>query len=181
MMDIMLDIETLSTLPNSVILTFGAVKFDPFGSDVDTDKGLYFRIDVDEQIQLNRHVYQGTVDWWGTQPEEVREEALGEKDRIPVEEFCNSLNRFLVGVDNIWAQGPAFDIVILEDLYRQLERPIPWQFWQIRDSRTLFGVHGDPREKGRHGAHNALVDCYYQARAVQDVYKKVGVKKREWT
>ena len=71
----MLDIETLSTLPNSVILTFGAVKFDPFGSDVDTDKGLYYRIDVDEQLQLNRHVYQGTVDWWGTQPEDVREEA----------------------------------------------------------------------------------------------------------
>lgn len=180
-MDIMLDIETLSTLPNSVILTFGAVKFSPFADDVDTDKGLYYRIDVDEQIQLNRHVYQGTVDWWGTQSEEVREEALGEHNRISLNEFCNSLNKFLVGVDNIWAQGPAFDIVILEDLYRQLGRPIPWQFWQIRDSRTLFGVHGDPREKNRHGAHNALIDCYYQARAVQDIYKTVGIKRREWT
>ena len=88
------------------------------------------------------------------------------------------LNRFLVGIDNIWAQGPAFDIVILEDLYRQLGRPIPWNFWQIRDSRTLFSVHGDPRKKDRLGAHNALIDCYYQARAVQHIYKSVGIQKR---
>lgn len=177
-MDVMLDLETLSTVPNSVILTFGAVKFSPWDSDVNHEQGLYFRIDVDEQLSLNRHVYQGTVDWWGTQPEEIREEALGESGRVSLEEFCNSLNRFLVGVDNIWAQGPAFDIVILEDLYRQLGKPIPWNFWQIRDSRTLFSVHGDPRKKDRHGAHNALIDCYYQARAVQDIYKTVGIKKR---
>jgi len=103
---------------------------------------------------------------------------LGEDGRISLEKFCNDLNRFLVGIDNIWAQGPAFDIVILEDLYRQLGRPIPWNFWQIRDSRTLFSVHGDPRKKDRLGAHNALIDCYYQARAVQHIYKSVGIQKR---
>ena len=177
----MLDLETLSTLPNSVILTIGAVKFDPFGSDVDTDKGLYYRIDVDEQIALDRHVLESTVEWWGKQDPEVREEALGEHDRVGLTEFTNSLNRFLVGVNNIWAQGPVFDIVILENLYRQLSKPIPWQFWQIRDSRTLFGVHGDPRGKDRAGAHNALIDCYHQARAVQDIYKQADIKKREWS
>ena len=94
--------------------------------------------------------------------------------------MLDELNRFLVGADNIWCQGPAFDIVILEDLYRQMERPTPWQFWQIRDSRTLFGVHGDPRKKDRHGAHNALIDCYYQARAVQQIYNNAGIKKRTY-
>jgi len=67
-MDVMLDLETLSTVPNSVILTFGAVKFSPWDGDVDQGQGLYYRLDVDEQLQLNRHVYQGTVDWWSTQP-----------------------------------------------------------------------------------------------------------------
>jgi len=50
--------------------------------------------------------------------------------------------------------------------------------WQVRDSRTLFGVHGDPRDKGAKGAHNALIDCYYQAQAVQQIYKQQGIKKR---
>lgn len=174
-MDVMLDIETLSTRPESVIVTIGAVKFDPWGEDVDTDNGLYYRINVDEQLALDRHVLESTVEWWGTQPEDVREEALGEGNRVSLDEMTRGLNKFLVGIDNIWCQGPAFDIVILENLYRQLAKPTPWQFWQIRDSRTLFGVHGDPREKDRKAAHNALMDCYYQAIGVQQVYKKAQV------
>jgi hypothetical protein len=178
MMDVMLDIETLSTRPEAVVLTLGAVKFDPWADEVNTETGLYIRIDVDEQLTLNRHVQQDTVDWWGRQPEDVREEALGEQERTSLDASMDQLNKFLVGSNNIWCQGPAFDIVILENLYRQLNRPAPWQFWQIRDSRTLFGVHGDPRNKNAVGAHNALIDCYYQAMAVQQVYKIANVLKR---
>ena len=135
------------------------------------------RVDVDEQLALDRHVLESTVEWWGKQDEAVREEALGEHDRESLDTMTRALNKFLVGVENIWCQGPAFDIVILENLYRQLSKPTPWQFWQIRDSRTLFGVHGDPREKGRAAAHNALMDCYYQARGVQDIYQRAGVER----
>jgi hypothetical protein len=174
----MLDIETLSTRPESVVLTLGAVKFDPWAADVDTDNGLYIRCNVDEQISMGRHIQDETLAWWGKQAEDVREEALGDHDRTGMNDMLDQLNRFLVGSNNIWCQGPAFDIVILENLYRQMERPTPWQFWQIRDSRTLFGVHGDPRDKGAKGAHNALIDCYYQARAVQQVYKQQGIVKR---
>ena len=174
-MDVMLDIETLSTRPESVVLTIGAVKFDPWGDDVDAEHGLYHRVNVDEQIALGRHVQEETVAWWGKQPADVFEEAMGENDRVSLDTMCADLNRFLVGVDCIWCQGPAFDIVILENLYRQLVKPTPWQFWQIRDSRTLFGTHGDPREKDRKAAHNALMDCYYQAIGVQHIYKLVRV------
>ena len=61
MADIMLDIETLSTRPEAVVLTLGAVKFDPWASEIDTDTGLYVRVDVDEQLALGRHVRQDTV------------------------------------------------------------------------------------------------------------------------
>jgi len=174
----MLDIETLSTRPDAVVLTLGAVKFDPWSNEVDTDSGLYIRCNVDEQISLGRHVQEETLTWWGKQAEDVREEALGDHNRVNVHDTLDQINRFIVGSNNIWCQGPAFDIVILENLYRQVDRPAPWQFWQIRDSRTLFGVHGDPRDKGAKGAHNALIDCYYQAQAVQQVYKQQGVEKR---
>jgi len=177
-MDIMLDIETLGTRPQSVVLTVGAVKFDPYASDVNTDDGLYVRINVDEQIALGRHVHQDVIDWWGKQAEDVREEALGDHERDSVSSFLGKLNKFLVGTDNIWCQGPAFDAVILEDLYRDMETPMPWNFWQIRDSRTLFKTFGDPRDKDAKGAHNALIDCYYQATAVQQIYKQQGLKKR---
>jgi hypothetical protein len=176
-MDVMLDLETLGTRPGCVILTLGAVKFDPY-SLREPGPGIYFRIDVDEQTALGREVQEDTLAWWISQADDIREEALGETDRVSLDTLYRDLNRFLVGVDNIWAQGPVFDIAILENLYRQCGWPTPWQFWQISDSRTLFKVHGDPRIKGKAGLHNALEDCVSQAVAVQQVYNKLGIEKQ---
>jgi len=175
-MDVMLDIETLDTLPESVILTIGAVKFDPF-SDFIGD-GLYIKPDVDEQSAKGRTINEDTLNWWMNQAEDVREEALSMDDRIPVEEMYRQLNRFLVGVENVWAQGPVFDMVILANIYRQYSWPTPWQYWQVRDSRTLFGTHGDPRAKGKAGLHNALEDSVSQAQAVQQIYQRLQLKPR---
>ena len=178
-MDIMLDLESLGTRPDCAILTLGAVKFDPFTPDAFGDS-LYFRIDVDEQLALGREIQQDTLNWWARQADDVREEALGEEGRVSLETMYRDLNRFCVGVENIWCQGPAFDIVILENIYRQQGWPTPWQFWQIRDSRTLFGVHGDPREKGKAGLHNALEDCVSQAQGVQQIYHALRLEKRTY-
>jgi len=170
-MDIMLDIETLATSPDAVVLTFGAIKFDPFDSSKPMDQGLYMRVNVDEQIALGRRVDEGTVDWWGTQSAEVREEALGETDRVSIEDFTKALNKFVVGATRIWAQGPVFDIVILENLYRQIGKPAPWQYYAIRDSRTLLKALGDDR-KGGALLHNALADAVSQAGAVQSAVNR---------
>ena len=175
-MDVMLDLESLGTRPDCAILTLGAVKFDPYTPN-GFGETLYFRIDVDEQLELGREIQQDTLDWWAKQADDVREEALGEHDRISLESMYHQLNKFLVGVGNIWCQGPAFDIVILENIYRQKGWPTPWQFWQIRDSRTLFGVHGDPREKGKAGLHNALEDSISQAQGVQEIYHRLKISK----
>ena len=175
-MDVMIDIETLATTPDSVILTLGALKFDPKSNA--EGNSIYHRLDVDSQLKIGRRVDDGTLEWWGKQALQVREEALGTTNRQALDEVFDSISRFMVGVDNIWAQGPAFDIVILEDVLRQIKRPIPWQFWQIRDSRTLFKlVNEDPRPKNFEGAHNALTDCYYQAKAVQKVFRLLGLNR----
>lgn len=170
-MDIMLDIETLATSPDSVILTFGAIKFDPFDSSKPMDQGIYFRVNVDEQIAMGRNVDDGTVAWWGTQSDEVREEALGENDRVSLEDFTRQVNKFVMNATRVWAQGPVFDIVILENLYRQLGKPAPWQYYTIRDSRTLLKALGDDREGGAL-LHNALADAVSQAQAVQSAVKR---------
>lgn len=174
-MDVMIDLETLGTKHDAVVLTLGAVKFDPYSEGV-TDQTLYFKIDVDQQVTLGREVNDKTVEWWGTQPDVVREEAFSEIDRVSLDDATAQLNKFLVGVTNIWAHGPAFDIVILEDLYRQLGKPIPWNFWQIRDSRTLFCLGVDPRDKNREDLHNALGDSISQALGVQKVFSQLNLK-----
>ena len=170
-----LDIETLSTTPDSVILTIGAVKFDPY-SDYISDDALYLKIDIEQQLEMGRNVSDDTIEWWAKQDPKVREEAIGDSgDRISVQQLQRELNKFLVGASDIWCQGPVFDIGILENLYRQISCPIAWNFWQVRDSRTLFGVHGDPREKNKTGLHNALEDAYSQAVGVQTIYRRLNL------
>ena len=174
----MLDIETMGFRPECVVLTFGAIKFDPYNPGLEPHTGFYQRLNVDEQLALGRTVDDSTMEWWSQQAESVREEAFADEDRVSLVEFAKELNKYMVGVDNIWAQGPTFDFVIIENLFRMIDVPVNWQFWQIRDSRTLFQVAGDPRKADRAEAHNALADCYYQAKGVQDVFKQLGVQKR---
>ena len=171
----MIDLETLSTNPNATILTVGGVKFNPLNS-IEPSQGMYFRVDVDSQTSMGREVMPETLDWWATQPKEISDEALGDKDRISLEEMVKTINKWSVGVDVFWCQGPLFDYAILQNIYKQLGHPVPWQYWQIRDSRTLFSlVPADLNEK-RSGKHNALEDCYFQAKKVQKVYEQLRLK-----
>ena len=171
----MIDLETLSTNPNATILTVGGVKFDPY-TVAEPSQGMYFRVDVDSQTEMGRDVMQETVNWWSKQPKEISDEAFSDDNRASLDDMIKKINKFSVGVDVFWCQGPLFDYAILQDIYKQLGYPVPWQYWQIRDSRTLFSlVPKDPNEK-RTGLHNALEDCYFQAKKVQRVYKQLGIK-----
>ena len=172
----MIDLETLDTKPSCTILSLGAVKFDPM-SDAEPHSELYFKINIDEQSQLGRTVSDDTIAWWAKQDAKVQEEAFSEDGRVGVETVANELTKWIHNTDVIWGHGYGFDITILEDYYRMLNRPIPWQFWQVRDSRTLFTAmkNGDPRKGMQTDLHNALADAYYQAKSVQMAYKELGI------
>ena len=175
MIHAMIDLETLSTKPNAVILTIGGVKFDPY-SNTEPTNGMYYRIDVDSQTAMGRDVMEDTVEWWGKQAEDVREEALGDHDRIDLKYFIKQLNKWSVGVDVNWCQGTLFDFAILQHFYAQMKVPVPWNYWQIRDSRTLSSLVPRDSSEKRTGLHNALEDCYFQARKVQQIFQQLDIK-----
>lgn len=174
----MIDLETLGTSPDCAVLTIGGVKFNP-NAISEPFQEFYYRFEVDEQLERGRTVLESTLEWWGNQEESVREEALGDEDRTPVIDVLKALNRWCVGVDTIWCQGPAFDIVILEHMFKQYNHHVPWPFWKIKDSRTLFGIMpADPRKAIEFDAHNALEDCKVQALCVQQCVKELGLTVR---
>ena len=175
MIHAMLDLHTSSTKPDATIRTMGGVKFDPY-TWLEPAQGMYYRVDVDSQTEMGRDVMEETVEWWGKQAEDVREEALGDHDRIDLKYFIKQLNKWSVGVDVFWCQGPLFDYAILQNFYAQMNVPVPWNYWQIRDSRTLFSLVPRDHNEKRIGLHNALEDCYFQARKVQKVFQQLGIK-----
>lgn len=173
----MIDIETLATSPESVVLSVGGVKFDPY-TDKEPFKPVHYRLNINEQVELGREISEETLQWWGKQTPDIREAAFSDHDRIDLDVFFKSLNKWVSGCPEIWCQGPKFDMVILENLYKQKNHHTNWAFWQIRDSRTLFSIMpSDPRKDIQTDLHNATADAYFQAVCVQRCFRELGIKK----
>jgi DNA polymerase III epsilon subunit-like protein len=170
-----IDLETIDTRPQSTVLSLGAVKFNPFDNS-EPHSEMYFKISIDDQDQLGRTSSDDTIAWWSRQDPKIMEEAFDQEGAITVEEALSKINKFVVGADILWGQGYGFDYTIIEDMYRSLGKPIPYNFWQVRDSRTLFSVcKEDPRKKIQNDLHNALADAYFQSKAIQIAYNELGL------
>jgi len=167
---LMVDLETLAVSPNAVVLSLGAVHFNPYGNGYG-DK-IYMRIDIDDQDKMNREIDPNTIDWWAKQNPKVVEEAFNPEDRIPLAEAIDRFHKFAWGCDAFWSHGSIFDLVILENIYRQLGKPLPWKFWQIRDTRTIFDLGLNP-DMPKDNLHDALQDAIRQSVGVQNVYRKL--------
>ena len=177
--DIMIDLETLDVLPTASILTIGAVKFDPFGDDVNSPscEKFYVKVDLDSCDRYGCTVSQDTLDWWAKQSKEAQEEAFSTEDRIPVEEAINRLYKFCWGAKRVWSHGAGFDVIILENLFRKVGKSIPWSFWEVRDTRTIFDIGIDPKRPPVL-KHHALEDAWNQAVGVQNVFKTLRSSSR---
>lgn len=171
----MVDLETMAVTPRAVVLTLGAVHFNPYGNGY-SDK-LYLRFDLDDQDALKRDIDPNTLDWWSRQDPKVMEEAFSPDNRVPLVEAMDQFHKFAWGCDAFWAHGSLFDIAILEDLYRQIEKPVPWQYWQIRDTRTIFDLGWDP-DMPQASKHDALQDAIRQSVGVQNIYSKLKIRPR---
>ena len=101
-----IDIETLGTGAECVVLTVGAVKFDPW-SGQEPHSGFLERLDVDDQVHMGRKISDATLQWWAKQDEHIRQEALGDENRTSIIQFCKKLNKWLVGCDKICCSRKA--------------------------------------------------------------------------
>lgn len=72
--DVMLDIETLSTRNDALVLSIGAVRFDCIGKDGPwlADERFFATPDLTEQLLMGRAVDQPTQKWWAKQPPEAQ-------------------------------------------------------------------------------------------------------------
>ena len=171
MADLMIDIEGLGTGPDTTILTIAAQSFDPLGSG-HHKRHYYARISLESQE--NRSIQQDTIDWWATQPAEAREEAFAETDRIPLDQALDELAKFIWQSKLIWANGPTYDMNIIEHAYKSYNKPLPWKYFVVRDARTVYSLWPDLSRPPT--SHHALEDCRRQIDMLQQTLWHLNIK-----
>ena len=186
MSEVMIDLETLSTRANAVILTIGAIKFNRrtyFNKNGETntykdlnEKSVFYRrIKISSCKKLGMHTSQETQDWWDAQDEEVRNEAFKDVERISLKRALREFTEWFGNSTCIWGNGSSFDVSIIGEAYNLCDMKIPYKFWLIRDLRTLFDLGGvKMKDLPVNGKHHALHDCYRQIiglkKAITNIY-----------
>lgn len=168
----MIDTETLGTDPTCVVLSIGAVTFNPKGDGVISKFSI--KPSVDEQLAFGRTISEDTMAWWANQPRHAQEEAFSEHDRVPYKDAMEQLHKFCWNNDYPWSHGAPFDIVLMESCWRDHKMQAPWKFWNVRDTRTLFDITNVSLKDDKYvTTHVAVEDAVRQAIIVQKAYKKL--------
>lgn len=157
-LDIAIDIETLSRRPTAVILAIAAspFKLDGFGEPVEIDP--FFRaIDASSCAMYGMDFSKGTVKWWSEQSEEAKAPFL-KGESVPIKSALFDLNQTIEqwkaenGADGlrVWMQGTDFDGSILRNAFILVfdddkttgeNLSMPWRHDELRDSRTFILEH----------------------------------------
>lgn len=193
----MLDIETLSTKPNAVVLSIGAVEFNPETGDIIRE----FYQELDLQDQPDRHIDISTIQWWADRCKENESNldllakpklqrlstlmVLGmldtfinepqSEDLFGYKPRCIELERDEFNVA-VWACDPDFDIAILNNLYESVYLRCPWRYNEpksVRTIRLLAEMKGIELPKSK-ASHNALEDCIRQVKEVSTFIKNIS-------
>jgi hypothetical protein len=173
MNNVMLDLETWGTSPGAAIRSIGAVMFDPISGEMGAD--FYTNVDDASCLKAGLMMDGSTVDWWSKQSQQARDSLL--TDQVSIKDALLSFNKWVR--DNrgmfVWSQGANFDEPIITAAMRAVNVPVPWKFWDVRDTRTAYDMaRFSARSVKRTGTyHNALDDAHHQARCVILAYGKL--------
>lgn len=173
-MHLMIDLETLCTKPTAVVLSAGLVLFDPKEG---IKKKHHEVLDVQAQLDSGRTVSESTLKWWFSQGEKAKgifDNLAGDNEvnsNLHISSFLSVLEGFLNGIDlkelKVWGNGPSFDLCMIENMYHEEQRWIPWKFWNVCCFRTFDRITKCRQKHQRKGTHHdALDDAVYQAECV---------------
>jgi len=163
---VMVDIETLGLDAGAAIISIGAVEFGTDGYH----PGFFGSITPESCEDAGLTVDEDTVEWWKDQPEEARKQLEGGHDLPDVlKEFAE----FVEGADEVWANSPSFDCELLIEAGRRVGVPMPWEFYEERDHRTLKSLPVAPDVDHDGVTHNALDDAVHQAQVASETLRRL--------
>jgi DNA polymerase III epsilon subunit-like protein len=176
-MDIMIDLETLSTKPDALIVSIGACTFATDGTITARERRheFYAVIDISEPSSKGGRIDASTVAWWMGQSDQARsifdqEGAIClQTALLHFKEFCNLV------VPRIWGNGASADNVWLRQAYDRMVLNVPWSYRDDRCYRTLKNLRPDIPFEHEGTEHNALDDAIAQAEHAERIFAAMQV------
>lgn len=176
-MNVMHDLETLGTKPGCVILSIGAVAFNP-AEHPSTWPTFYRKADIETAKDTGLTICQKTLAWWAGQSEEAREEAFSGTDNLTdvLMEFAD----FYRGHrgSRLWSHGGDFDGPVLKAAFDAAGLDYPAEYNAGRCTRTLFDAAGVDIKAPEFKVginHHALDDAMAQALAAAEAMRRLAV------
>lgn len=182
--DCMIDVESLSTRSNALLLSIGACLFNRATGEIGTKREWVVHCSGD-----GYHVCAQTKKWWEGQPAEARERVFNNPNTVPVKVGLQELTDLLLNETTgtqrhgcrIWGNGPTFDLTIVGNAYRtEGLSGQPWAYGNERDVRTMVDLGRelfdfDPKtDMPFEGVkHSASDDAAHQAAYVSAIYRKM--------
>lgn len=165
---VMIDLETLGTGHDAVILSIGAVKFDPEGNTI--GERFHCGIDPESAVRFGQKMDPKTVMWWMGFERDAARARLMTMQKLDLPTVLEGFQMWY-GMKSLptWGNGATFDNVILRHAYTLLELPCPWGFWDDRCYRTIKNLRPDIPMQRVGTLHDALEDAVSQAIHLQQL------------
>lgn len=178
--DVMVDLETLSTRPDAAIISIGACWFNADTQEV--GRPWHTRIDMADSIRSGGHVDGDTVRWWLRQSDAARA-SITEGCSNLVDDALQGFAMYLRGIApysevRVWGNGADFDLPILASAYARASLEQPWRYFNGRCLRTLRNLHPDVEVPVFEGTeHNAADDAQHQARQAIAILRAIQAQR----
>jgi hypothetical protein len=177
MKHVMVDLETLGTTADAVILSIGAVRFDLDTGEI-SDEGFYSSVSVESNLEHKRRISEDTLIWWFKQEAAARQVFFEPKEHL--DDSLVHFSNWLANDENImWSNGADFDLPMLAHAYTSMSMEVPWKFWNNRCFRTYKNLPGakSVRTPDMGVKHNAMADALTQAQTLCAIQKALFSKK----
>lgn len=169
-----IDLETLSTSADAVVLEIGCVLFDPATLEL----GPEYHAEVEMRAPDNRlrGMDAATWLWWGERMKEGAD-MPGMYGGVSLWQALQGLGEFMKGQEitkdfEMWAWGSDFDFAILRHAHDEAQLELPWRYSRQCDARSFCGQLGVKREGPV--LHQALADARQEALAVMGAMFKLA-------
>ena len=157
--NIVVDVETLSLESDAAIISIAAVPFNPVVDELNSFDVFQVRpegaseplsefyevVNATSCALQGMHIDMETVNWWSRQKPEAKAELLS-RQPLNIGEAMNAFHNYLEGMKKaydadivMWSQGSDFDFPIIANAYNKVLKGtrLPWDYRDKRDARSI--------------------------------------------